>query len=206
MEKEIICGIYKITSPTGKVYIGESFNIKARKYYYKINSCKKQRKLYNSLLKYGWEAHIFEIIEECSFEDLLCRERYWQDFYDVIGDNGLNLKLTNCEEQKVIMSQETKDKISIKNSGSNNGMFGKKYSEEDKQKRRDYKHTPESITIIQKRSYRGNNPNAKSVLNLETGIFYDCVQDAADTISMKRDTLKQQLNGRRKNRTSFIYV
>ena len=27
MFKEIICGIYKITSPSGKIYIGESENI-----------------------------------------------------------------------------------------------------------------------------------------------------------------------------------
>ncbi len=166
MEKEIICGIYKITSPSGKVYIGESEDIKTRKYYYKIKSCKKQRRLYNSLVKYGWEAHVFEIIEECDFEELLCRERHWQDFYDVLGKNGLNLKLTQCGEQKVIMSQETKDKIGLGNSGSNNGMYGKKHSEESKQNRRDYRHTPESIALIQKHSTRGNNPKAKLVYSL----------------------------------------
>jgi hypothetical protein len=40
MFKEIICGIYKITSPSGKIYIGESENIPNRIYYYKIVSCK----------------------------------------------------------------------------------------------------------------------------------------------------------------------
>ena len=82
-KKEIICGIYKITNPSGKIYIGESQDISLRTYYYSIVSCHKQRKLYNSLKKHGWENHIFEIIEECEFDDLLCRERYWQDFYDV---------------------------------------------------------------------------------------------------------------------------
>lgn len=201
-----ICGIYKITSPAGKIYIGESEDILNRKYYYKILSCKKQARLYNSLKKYGWENHTFEIIEECEFNDLLCRERYWQDFYDVLGDTGLNLKLTNCGDLKIIMSQETKNKISLKNKGVNNGMFGKKQTEEFKKERRDYKHSSESIEKIRHYSTKENNPIAKLVLNTETGIFYGCVEDASDTISMKRDTLKQKLNGRRKNNTNFIYV
>lgn len=201
-----ICGIYKITSPSGKIYIGESSDIKTRKYYYKISSCRKQIKLYSSLKKYGWDLHTFEVIEECLFEELLCRERYWQDFYDVLGSNGLNLELTNCGDQKRVMSQASKDKISKANSGANNGMFGKKLSEEHLKTVRSHKHTDEAILKISKRSSGENNPNAKLVLNIDTGIFYGCVKDAALTIGMQRDTLKQQLNGRRKNKTSFIYV
>jgi hypothetical protein len=46
-------GIYKITSPSKKVYIGQSVNIEKRKYFYEIGNCKKQIKLYNSIKKYG---------------------------------------------------------------------------------------------------------------------------------------------------------
>jgi len=44
-------GIYKITSPSGKIYIGQSINIeKTWKYRYKnLNACKRQTILYNSL-------------------------------------------------------------------------------------------------------------------------------------------------------------
>lgn len=206
MSKNGVCGIYKITNPLGKIYIGESENIPNRMYSYKIVSCQKQRKLYNSIRKYGWEAHTFEIVEECDFDDLLCKERYWQDFYNVLGVEGLNLKLTNCGDLKGVMSEETKNKISVKNSGSKNGMYGKQKTEEEKQARRNYKHTPENIEKIRLASTRGNNPIAKIVLNTQTGIFYGCVEDASDTIDMKRDTLKQKLNGRRKNDTDFIYV
>lgn len=203
MEK--ICGIYKITSPNGKIYIGESSDINTRKYYYKIISCNKQVKLYNSLKKYGWDSHIFEVLEECEFEDLLCRERYWQDFYDVLN-GGLNCELTNCGDKKRVLSQESKDKISKANSGENNGMFGKKLSKSHLDAVRSYKHSEEALSKIRDRSRGGNNPNAKLVLNIDTGIFYSCVGDAALTINIKRDTLKQQLNGRRFNKTSFIYV
>lgn len=204
MEK--ICGIYKITSPRGKVYIGESTNISKRIYLYKIVSCHKQSRLYNSLKKYGWDAHTFEVIEECNFEDLLCKERYWQDFYDVLGDKGLNCELTNCGDYKRVLSQTSKDKISKANSGKNNGMFGKKLSEGHLKKLQSYKHTDKAKIKIKDRSFGENNPNAKLVLNIDTGIFYGCVKDAADTIGIKRDTLKQYLNGRRKNKTSFVYA
>lgn len=96
----IICGIYKITNPVGKVYIGQSENIYNRwKDYYKL-SCNKQVKLYRSLKKYKPCNHTFEIIEECEFINLNCRERYWQDFYNVLNrKKGLNLLLTPCENK-----------------------------------------------------------------------------------------------------------
>ena len=60
---KIVC-IYKITSPSNKVYIGQSRNISKRINNYSNLNCKKQRKLYNSLKFYGWENHIFSIISE----------------------------------------------------------------------------------------------------------------------------------------------
>ena len=110
--KEIICGIYLIINPVGKVYIGQSENIYYRwKNYYKL-SCKKQTKLYNSLKKYGSKNHKYEILEKCLFEELNCKERYWQDFYNSGNrEKGLNLLLTECEDKKHVTTQETKDKI-----------------------------------------------------------------------------------------------
>lgn len=106
-------GIYKITNPNGKIYIGQSTNIDNRKYYYASVKCDKQHKLYHSLQKYGWEEHTFEIIEECSLEQLNEREIYWGMEYDVLSENGLNLRLGNANGK---CSQETKDKIGKTNS------------------------------------------------------------------------------------------
>jgi group I intron endonuclease len=100
MKKEVIIGVYKITSPSGKIYIGESKDIYKRWVYYKALNCQGQVKLYNSFKKHGVKNHIFEIIEECDFDDLLCRERYWQDFYEATGRKGLNCFLTQCGEKK----------------------------------------------------------------------------------------------------------
>ena len=129
--KKVICGIYKITSPSGKIYIGESKNVHKRFSKYRNYICEDQTKLYRSLKKYNVENHIFEIIEECLFEDLLCRERHWQDFYDVCNRSvGLNLKLTQCGDKKQVLSEESITKIILSTSGENNHFYGKKHSEE----------------------------------------------------------------------------
>lgn len=56
--------IYKITSPTNKVYIGQSWDIKARVGKYEGLHCSRQPKIYASLVKYGWSNHLFEIVHE----------------------------------------------------------------------------------------------------------------------------------------------
>ena len=76
MKKEIICGIYKITSPSGKIYIGQSNNINDRISQYKRKKCKQQTILYRSIKKHGWDKHIFEILCQCDSEKLNELEKY----------------------------------------------------------------------------------------------------------------------------------
>ena len=104
-------GIYKITSPSGRVYIGQSINIERRFRYYKSIACKEQIKIYNSLLKYGVNAHIFEVLELCETEELNNRERHYQDLYDSVA-NGLNLLYVKSEHFNGGHSEESKKKIS----------------------------------------------------------------------------------------------
>jgi len=73
-------GIYKITSPSGRIYIGQSVDINRRLSRYKNLSkqVSSSIKLYRSLLKHGPENHIFEIVELCEKPFLNEKERYWQ--------------------------------------------------------------------------------------------------------------------------------
>jgi len=123
-----IIGIYKITSPTDKIYIGQSVDIKSRKGQYMCLACKGQIKLYNSLNKYGFENHKFEEIEYCSIEQLNKRETYWKQYYiDQLGwENMLFCELYD-RTKGGFRSEETKLKISKSNKG-------RKYSEEHKRK------------------------------------------------------------------------
>ena len=96
-------GIYKITNPKGKVYIGKSINIKKRFYQYKKSLGKGQTILNRSFLKYGIEKHTFEIVCLCDYEELNNLERYYQLLFSCIGENGLNIMLNN---DKVFESKE----------------------------------------------------------------------------------------------------
>lgn len=106
-------GIYKITSPSGKVYIGQSIDLEKRYYIYSINSCNTQIRLHNSIKKYGFHNHKFEILEECLESELNIKERYYQEFYNVIGKNGLNCRLTKTNDKSGKLSQITIDKMKI---------------------------------------------------------------------------------------------
>ena len=119
-------GIYKITSPSGRVYIGQSINIERRFRYYKGIACKEQIKIYNSLLKYGVDAHIFEVLELCETEELNNRERHYQDLYDSVA-NGLNLLYVKSEHFNGGHSEESKKKIS-------DSLKGRVFTEEHKYK------------------------------------------------------------------------
>jgi len=111
-------GIYKILSPSGKIYIGQSVDIDRRfNEYLNIQNCKQQIKLYNSFKKYGPENHGFKIIEECNLEQLNERERYYQEYYNVIGKKGLNCKLTKTNDKSGLLSNEIKLKISKSSKG-----------------------------------------------------------------------------------------
>jgi group I intron endonuclease len=105
-------GIYKITSPSGRIYIGESKDIIRRwSEYMSLQCCKGQRKLYRSFMKYGVQNHKFEKIMECAYEDLKYYERCFQEIY-VAVENGLNCLYTSTEEKKCQMDNESKIKSS----------------------------------------------------------------------------------------------
>jgi len=89
--------IYKITNPKEAFYIGQTQNIKTREKRYKAALCKQQRRIYNSIKKYGWDTHTFEVIQEleCTREDIHNLEIYYinlfQSFYGDNPEYGLNL-------------------------------------------------------------------------------------------------------------------
>ena len=93
-------GIYKITSPTNRVYIGQSMDVEKRIYRYRyLQGLVNQTRLYKSIIKYGYNNHTFEIITLCYEEQLNEFERDFQEAYDVLSVNGLNCKLTTTNDK-----------------------------------------------------------------------------------------------------------
>lgn len=133
--------IYKITSPSDRVYIGQAVNINRRLSAYKRSDCKGQKRLFSSIQKYGFNNHKFEIIEECDNELLNERERFYQDLYNVLSIKGLNCKLTNTNEKRLVYSEETLKKIS---ESSKNRIWSEERKKEFSQKRKGVKLSEES--------------------------------------------------------------
>lgn len=105
-------GIYKITNLiNNKCYIGQSTNIYNRFSQHRSASrCEKDLaynfNIHQAMRKYGIENFIFEIIEECSKEELIQKEVYWINYYDSFK-NGYNMNPGGFGGFK---SQEHRDK------------------------------------------------------------------------------------------------
>lgn len=109
MEKIIICGIYKIISPSNKIYIGQALDIYKRWSKYKSLNCNGQPHLYNSLKKHGYENHKFEILFECSEDELNEQENYFINKFDSFNSkHGMNLRNGGGRNSK--LSDESKKK------------------------------------------------------------------------------------------------
>ena len=188
----LIVGIYKITSPSGKIYIGQSIDIQRRfNSYHKPSGCKGQTKLNNSFIKYGVDNHIFEIIEECDKNELNNRERFYQELYNCI-EAGLNCKYVNSDDRTGSLSDEIKNKIS-------KGNKGKKVSDITKEKLS--KSCKGRITMIGE-----THTSSKLVMDTQTGIIYSCVREAAYTYNIPYGTLKDWLRNRYPNKSNLIYI
>lgn len=131
--------IYKITSPSNKIYIGQTTSPKIRFKSYKNLNCKGQSYLYHSFLKYGIKNHVFEILESYNrdIDISLLNDReifYIKDLKDK-GFILLNLDLGGRNSPK---SEETKKKLSLikkgKYKGEKNPMYGKHHDESVKLK------------------------------------------------------------------------
>ena len=211
-------GIYKITSPTKRIYIGQSRNIKKRISNYKSLDCKKQKRLYASFIKHGVEKHIFEIIEECELINLNIRERHYQDLFNVLSVNGLNCTLTEHSDKVRVYSDATRLKMS-------KSRIGIKLSDNTKNKlseiskgnshAKGYKHTAKALIKIsecsrgrkstdkQKEAARASN--SKKVINSETGVVYNSIEECALAIGIKANNLGRYLNSKRKNKTKIKF-
>lgn len=88
----MITGIYKITNTiNGKNYIGQSIDIEDRwrKHRTPDKSCL-EYPLYRAFKKYGYSNFSFDILEECTREELNDKEIYYIEYYDSFGKSGYN--------------------------------------------------------------------------------------------------------------------
>lgn len=227
-------GIYKITSPTGKIYIGQSIDIKRRFLDYKGLKCINQRRLYNSFIKYGIDNHFFEIVKECSTDKLNFFERQIQEEYKCIDKNGLNCsytktndlsgKMSECSKIKMSISQtgkklteETKSKMSVSKKGVKKPLRSENHKLNISKSKigNDYmlgkKHSISSKNkmsnslIGRKFTNEHLTKLRKRIINTVTGDVFYGVKSLAEFLNVKEVTLCHQLNGTRTNKTIYQY-
>lgn len=186
-------------------------------FYVGIGSDVRYKRAYNKINRSFWWKNItnkhkyqVEIVQEgLSLGDAKELEIFLISLY---GRKDLNkgslVNMSNGGESAygAIRSEETKDKYKKSKEGNKNPMFGKRGNLSPRfGKKLTQKSKNEIKRSLGLQTKGGNNANAKLVLNLDNGIFYDYVGEAAEAYGIKRTTLTGQLNGTNKNKTRLIY-
>lgn len=150
--------IYKITSPSGRIYIGKTNNYKLRMSCYR-NSIKANRGrgghgvIGRSILKYGFKQHIIEIIDsfigtlsECNSKEMFWIRTYMSNMVQWPDQNGMNL--TKGGEGILGHIHSTETRLKIKNAATGR------------------KATPETVIKLKNRPPR-KNKNKRSIEAIE---------------------------------------
>lgn len=221
-------GIYRLYWDNNDYYYyGQAINLSRRKSTH-IESANKNKhrnpKIQSLVNKYG--MFNFEIIEYSTIEKLDILEQKYLDMY--FG----NKKCCNIcpiassskgrKYEGEVLERIRNSRVKGRMNGSNNPFYGKTHSEETRSlisKSRIGKKYP-ALSLAKKgqkaseetrkklsalRSY-GGAPKAKIVLDIVNGIFYSCAKEVSDLYGYNQSSFRAALNGKRKNKTNFIYA
>jgi group I intron endonuclease len=231
-----LVGIYKITNPEGKIYIGYSTDLQRREAQYSINNIPTQKLLKESIIKYRWNNHTFDILEYCSLDELKIREKYWIEFYKSY-QNGLNLNkggggpLNHSEETKKKMSKPKPEGFGKVISDIKKGKLNPKLSLFKKNKPSfftDHKHTPETKQIMSQhrsgKTYKEIFGEAegkiqkhnkslprkgKDIKCINNGVIYPSVKEASLNLNVSERSISNILTRlalKTKSGLKFIYA
>lgn len=154
---------------------------------------------HNIVNKYGYSVEIIAEVDTwelaCELEQFLIQEYGRRDLglgtlvnMTDGGDGSLNME---SPRKGVILSDETKRKISEAKKGKPSRLKGKTLSEEVKRK----------MSEAQKDRLA---PNRKKVICIITGFIWDSIKECANDNNINYHTLKYRLNDSKKNNTNFI--
>lgn len=215
-------GIYKITSPTGKVYIGSSIKISKRKNSYKNIRCKEQPKIYSSLKKYGWEKHVFEVIHQLPDDvhgDIL--DTYEILYWELYKDCGV--EMLNCKSpgKRGIPSKEGTEKMKetkAKNFRRKLELEGRLIPKPEtkrtrvitEKQRENLRKLMTGITLIERfgekraseishnRSIGLMGKTSKPIVCVNTGQVFDSIRSASKILGVHENSIGNILAGRTK--------
>ena len=140
--------IYKITSPSGKSYIGQTINLKDRqRCFYNKNKYYSGTKMDNAIRKYGSENFIYEILIHTSSNNkfnlrivLDSLEKFYIKKFDTYY-NGYNMTLGGSGSKGCFQTEESRNLIRQKAIGRKGSMLGKHLTLEQRKKVSDFAKT-----------------------------------------------------------------
>lgn len=213
-------GIYKWTSASNKIYIGQSIDLERRKYSFL------KAKFYTSegsyidraRQKYGSENFKYEILEECPIDLLDERETYWINYYESYDrSKGYNLTSGGDGLKNYHHSELTKQKISESNKGKtlsdeakakiSKANSGRVMSEEAKQKmsesHKGHKMYEKTKIAFQKWNLQQKNPieqldDEGNVINTWIG-----TKECAEYFNLDPSSIRKMLSGKLRNRLNI---
>ena len=177
--KNIVC-IYKITNTiTGDFYIGQTIDFHERQIQHKREP---QPKMREDVEKYGWDAFKFEIVEECSRENLAERESYYikllKPQYNTVF-KGYERSPETCEKIRQAKLGQTHTTESCEMMSEK--RLGVTLSDEHKEKCR--------------QKALGNKSRSKAVVCIETGKVYPNMKTAAADIGIVPSAISGVIRG-----------
>lgn len=206
--------IYKHINPVTEkpfyIGIGKSPNYK------RAHSKCNRNKIWHSIVnKYGYNVEIlFDNLtweEACLIEINLIKQIGRMDLR-----SGTLCNLTDGGEGSsgILFTDESRLKMSAakkgKYCGFNSWNYGIKRTNSQKEKysilRKGTVHSDYTKQKMAINKIGSKNPMSKIVLDMVTGIFYDCLIEAALSIDIPYKNLSRYLNGSRINKTNLIYV
>lgn len=216
-------GIYGIYNTiTDKWYVGQAQDIKKRndreRSYLERGffhwGAGDNKHLVNAWKKYGPEAFLWVVLEECEALELDDREIFWIEQKNSYKD-GYNQTLGGggCRGYKA--SEATRRKISENHadmSGPNNPNYGKTFPKGLAHPNYGRKHTEAEREKMRANhaDIRGaNNPRARGVYQLDFSgavlAFWPCITEAARSLSINHRNISAVCAGKRRSAGGFIW-
>ncbi len=152
-----------------KVYIGQTCNLNKR---WHPSSYIGSSYFYSAIQKYGWD----------NFEHIIIKDNLTQEEANKLEIEYIKkYKSTNSNFGYNLAEGGKHGCVLI---GSNNGFYGKHHSEK-------------SLKIMREKKYGGNNPTAKKVRCLNTGIIFPSCREASDWCGIARQNIQRCCRGGR---------
>ncbi len=235
--------VYRHTSPSGKSYIGITRQHPEKRWQGGLGY-RTQQRFYRAILKYGWDNFTHEILYAgLSFEDAEQKEReliykhrsFDKNFgYNIERGGNCRKEVSETTREKIRLSHRTekyrawmqennarrwsdpaaREAMSKRFSGEQNPMYGKKLSEEHKNKMLAAsravphrvlrgeenpmygKHLSDAAKAKISAANTGEkNGRARRVLCVETGVIYGSIRDANRETGVRFDSISSSCRG-----------